>query len=210
MSNFLAVDTSSRYLTVIAQKGDKIQKSFIENCALNHSVVLMDEIERTLSRAQLTPAECDFFAAVTGPGSFTGIRIGISCIKGFATALNKRAVGVTSLEMLSYNVNSDCPYLVAIDAAHGNFYACGYNLKGECDIPPQFLSREQVEVFCRPVYGFEDMGLQNYVRLSVEDCLLPAVKAICERQGRSGGLEALYIKKSQAEEERAARLAKNE
>lgn len=210
MSNFLAVDTSSRYLTVIAQKGDKAEESFIENCALNHSVVLMDEIERTLSRAHLTPEECDYFAAVTGPGSFTGIRIGISCIKGFATALGKRAAGVTSLEMLSYNVNSDCPYVVAIDAAHDNFYACGYKPSGVCDISPRFLKKEQVEALNRPVFGFEELDFAGYTRLNVRSCLLPAVRFFCEKQERSGGLDALYIKKSQAEEERAARLAKDE
>lgn len=210
MSNFLAVDTSSRYLTVVAQKGEKKEKSFIENCALNHSVVLMDEIERTFSRINLTPAECDFFAAVTGPGSFTGIRIGISCIKGFATALNKRAAGVTSFEMLSYNVNSDRPYAVAIDAAHGNYYACGYKPSGVCDVSPRFLKRAEIEALNRPVFGFEDLDFENYTRLSVEDCLYPAVKFFCERRGRNGELNALYCKKSQAEEERAARLAENE
>ena len=210
MSNFLAVDTSSRYLTVIAVKGETVEKSFIENCALNHSVVLMDEIERTLSRAQLTSAECDYFAAVTGPGSFTGIRIGISCIKGFALATGKRAAGVTTFEMLSYNVNSDCPYVVAIDAAHGNFYACGYKASGVCDIQPQFLKKEQVEKLNRPVFGFEELDFENYTRLKVEDCLLHAVRFFCEKKGRRGGMEALYVKKSQAEEERAARLANGE
>ena len=207
MSNFLAVDTSSRYLTVVAQKGDKVEKSFIENCALNHSVVLMDEIEKTLEKANLTPQECDFFAAITGPGSFTGIRIGISCIKGFAAALGKRAAGVTTFEMLSYNVNSDCDYIVAIDASHGNFYVCGYKPSGVCDISPRFLKRAEVEGFHRPIYGFEDLDFENYTRLSVEDCLLPAVRFFCEKRGRSGELTALYCKQSQAEEERAARLA---
>ena len=209
MSNFLAVDTSSRYLTVIAAKGERVEKSFIENCALNHSVVLMDEIERTLSRADLTPSECDYFAAVTGPGSFTGIRIGISCIKGFAAALNKRAAGVTTFEMLSYNVNSDCPYVVAIDAAHGNYYACGFQPSGACDISPRFLKKEQVEALARPVYGFEELDFSSYTRLNVENCLLPAVRFFCEKRGRNGGMQALYVKKSQAEEERAARLAKD-
>ena len=207
MSNFLAVDTSSRYLTVVAQKGEKTEKSFIENCALNHSVVLMDEIERTLSRVNLAPQDCDFFAAVTGPGSFTGIRIGISCIKGFATALGKRAAGVTSFEMLSYNVNSNCPYVVAIDAAHGNFYACGYKPSGVCDIPPRFMKKAEVEALLRPVFGFEQLDFTNYTRLNVEDCLYPAVKFFCEKRGRSGQMNALYCKQSQAEEERAARLA---
>lgn len=207
MSNFLAVDTSSRYLTVVAQKGERVEKDFIENCALNHSVLLMDVIDGVLSRCLLKPEECDFFAAVTGPGSFTGIRIGVSCIKGFATALGKRAVGVTSFEMLSYNVNSDCGYAVAIDAAHGNYYVCGCKPSGVCDVPPRFINAGQVEALNRPVYGFEDLPFENYTRLNVQDCLLPAVKFFGEKKFRNGGLSALYVKKSQAEEERAAKLA---
>lgn len=207
MSNFLAVDTSSRYLTVVVKKGERVEKDFIENCALNHSVVLMDAIDGVLSRCALTPRECDFFAAVTGPGSFTGIRIGVSCIKGFSAALGKRAVGVTSFEMLSYNVNSDCDYLVAIDAAHGNYYVCGYKPSGVCDLPPCFIKAEQVEALKRPVYGFEELPFGQYTRLNVADCLLPAVKFFGEKQCRNGELCALYVKKSQAEEERAAKLA---
>ncbi len=202
MSNFLAVDTSSRYLTVVACKGDKAERGYIENCALNHSVVLMDEIERVLSRADLSPDECDFFAAVTGPGSFTGIRIGISCIKGFAAALGKRAAGVTAFEMLSYNVNSDCGFAVAIDAAHGNFYVSGYKSSGVCDVPPCFMDRGALLALDRPIYGFEELDLPAYTKLNAGDCLLPAVRFFCEERGRYDNLGALYVKRSQAEEER--------
>lgn len=206
MSNFLAVDTSSRYLTVVACKGDKVAKSYIEDCALKHSVTLMAEIERVLGEISLAPAECDFFAAVTGPGSFTGIRIGISCVKGFATALSKRAAGVTAFEMLSYNVNSDCDFALAIDALHGNFYVCGYNRTGGCDISPRFLSREELVALGRPIYGFEELSLPAYTRISAGDCLLPAVRFYCDEGGRENHLDALYVRASQAEEERAARL----
>lgn len=204
MSNFLAVDTSSRYLTVVAEKDGRVEKSFIADCALNHSVVLMDEIERVLSRLSLSPAECDYFAAVTGPGSFTGIRIGISCVKGFASALCKRAAGVTAFEMLSYNVKSDCPFAVAIDGLHGNFYVSGYGADGKCDISPAFMNRNALVALNRPVYGHEDLDLPVYFRLNAGDCLYPAVKYLCGEEKRSGSLCALYIKKSQAEEEREA------
>lgn len=204
MSNYLAVDTSSRYLTVAVCKGNNKVVSHLADCAMNHSVVLMDEIDKALDKAGLTPAECDFFAAVTGPGSFTGIRIGVSCIKGYATALGKRAFGVTAFDLISYNVNSDCDYLVAVDAAHGNYYVCGYSAHGYCNISPRFLSRENVVEFSLPVYGFEDLDLPGYTKLEAKDCLCPAVEKACEYDG--GGLHALYVKKSQAEEERAARL----
>lgn len=205
MSNFLAVDTSSRYLTVVAQKDGKKAVNYIADCAMNHSVALMDEIERTLGEVNLTPAECDFFAAVTGPGSFTGIRIGISCVKGYAAALKKRAVGVTTFDMLSYNVNSGCDYFVAVDAMHGNYYVCGYDREGVCNFPPACLSGEELTALNRPVYGFEELPLPDYTALDAGACLYPAV---CEREKRGvdgGALRALYVKKPQAEEEREAR-----
>lgn len=205
MSNFLAVDTSSRYLTVIAQKGKKHVVRHIPDCSMNHSVVLMDEIDKAMDEAGLTPDACDFFAAVTGPGSFTGIRIGLSCIKGFATALGRRAFGVTVFEMLSYNVQSSCDYLVAVDAAHGNFYVCGYSYTGEQNLAPCYLSLDEVEKLARPVYGFEDLHFSLYTKLSAEKCLYPAILKCGDK---CGGLSALYVKKSQAEEERLKRLGK--
>ena len=203
MSNFLAIDTSSRYLTVAAYRDGKPFVSHVADCAMNHSVVLMDEIEKVLGEAKLTPADCDFFAAVTGPGSFTGIRIGVSCVKGYAVALGKRAVGVTTFDMLSYNVNSGCDYLIAIDAAHGNYYVCGYNSGGERTIEPCCLSESEVIALGRPVYGTEDLNLPLYTRLEPEKCLVSAVLKAAERGGK---ISALYVKKSQAEEEREKRI----
>lgn len=204
MSNFLAVDTSSGYLTVAVCKGKNQIVKHLPDCAMQHSVVLMDEIDKALAEAGLTPADCDFFAAVTGPGSFTGIRIGLSCIKGYAVALNKPAVGVTTFDMLSYNVNSGCDYLIAVDALHGNFYVCGYNAEGGCDLPPCCLSTEEIIKTARPVYGTEETALPLYTRLDPAKCLVPAVIKAEERGG--GALSALYVKKSQAEEEREKRI----
>lgn len=200
MNNFLAVDTSSKHLTVAAVKDGKAVVNFIPDCAMRHSVVLMNEVEKVLNEANLTPAECEGFAAVTGPGSFTGIRIGISCVKGFATALNKKCLGVTAFDLIAYNVNSGVSYLVAIDAAHGYYYACGYTADGVCDMQPCYISKEAVEALDRPVYGFEELDLTNYNKVEISACLVPAVQN-CAKEGVS----ALYVRKSQAEEERIAR-----
>lgn len=201
MSNFLAVDTSSKHLTVVAVKGDREVVNFIPDCAMRHSVLLMDEIERTLGEANLTPAECDFFVAVTGPGSFTGIRIGISCVKGFATALNKKCLGVTAFDLIAYNVKSSMPYAVAIDAAHGYYYVSGYTAQGVCDIQPTYISKEALTALNRPIYGFEELNLEGYTKVDIGSCLAPAAKG-CAKEG----VYALYVRKSQAEEERIARL----
>lgn len=202
MSKFLAVDTSSRYLTVAAQNGAQTTVNFIEDCAMNHSVVLMGEIEKTLKEVGLTPAECDYFVSVTGPGSFTGIRIGIACVKGLAAATGKKCAGVTVFDMISYNVNSDCDYLVAVDAAHDYYYVCGYTADGRMNIAPAYLSFGEVAEMNLPVYGFEVLPFANYKQVDVKNCLLSAAVKCAEKDG---GAEALYVRKSQAEEERLKR-----
>lgn len=202
MSKFLAVDTSSRYLTVAAQNGAQKTVNFIEDCAMNHSVVLMGEIEKTLAKVGLAPAECDNFVAVTGPGSFTGIRIGIACVKGLAEATGKKCAGVTVFDMISYNVNSDCDYLVAVDAAHGYYYVCGYSADGRMNIAPAYLSFGEVAAMKLPVYGFEVLPFANYTQVDVKNCLISAAEKCVEN---GGSVEALYVRKSQAEEERLKR-----
>jgi tRNA threonylcarbamoyl adenosine modification protein YeaZ len=196
MSNFLCVDTSSRYLSVLACKGDKKVLRHLDNCAMKHSVMLMDEVDKALIEAELSPNECDFFGAVTGPGSFTGIRIGISTAKGFSVALSKPLVSVTSFELIAYNVKEQDFYVV-IDAAHEHFYVQGF---GKCATPPSYKSREEVESFICPLYGFEDLNLLNYTKLDAGECLYPAV---CALEGnKSYKMDALYVRKSQAEEGR--------
>ncbi|MGN0818316.1 MAG: tRNA (adenosine(37)-N6)-threonylcarbamoyltransferase complex dimerization subunit type 1 TsaB [Candidatus Coproplasma sp.] len=200
MSNFLAVDTSSRHLTVIAVKGDKIIKIFEPDCALNHSVRLMDAVDAAFNEADLIPAQCDFFAAVTGPGSFTGIRIGVSAVKGFALATGKKTLGVTSFDLIAYNVNCREKFLTIIDAAHGYLYCCGYNADRSVFMPPCYLSREDAQGYGLPFYGFESLDLPNYTRLDAGDCLYGAVKAL--EGDVSDDISALYVRKSQAEEGR--------
>lgn len=195
MSNFLAFDTASKHLTVIAQKGEKTVLRFVPDCAMRHSVILMDEIDKALSEAGLTPAECDFFAVVTGPGSFTGIRIGIAAAKGFALAADKPLKGVTAFDLIAYNVNSGEPFLTAVDAAHDHYYVCGYE-KGEVTLLPRYLSRGEVEELGLPVYGFEELPFTPYNKLEIKNCLLKAACLAPETEG----VHALYVRKSQAEE----------
>ena len=199
MSNFLAVDTSSRYLEVLAVKGEKAALRFMPDCALKHSVVLMGEVDKALREAGLSPAECDFFAAVTGPGSFTGIRIGISTVKGFAVATGKPLVSVTAFELLAYNVEDDNFYTV-IDAAHSHYYACGFNSKKEVIFAPCYLSADEVEKLDGRKYGFEDLPISDYTKLDIQNCLYPAVTANADK--KSDKMQALYVRKSQAEENR--------
>lgn len=199
MSNFLAIDTSSRYLTVVAQKGGKTVVRHLADCAMRHSVILMDEIDAALTEADLRAEECDFFAAVTGPGSFTGIRIGIASAKGFALAAGKPLLGVTSFDLIAYNVKNE-RFAVVIDAAHSYYYVCGYGKDKNVISEPAYMSGEAVKNLGLPLYGFEDLPLDNYSKLDIKNCLYPA---ICRSESKlSDNIEALYVRKSQAEEAR--------
>lgn len=196
MSNYLAVDASSRYLTVVAKSKKNLILRHLSDCAMKHSVIIMDEVDAALKEAELTPAECDFFCAVTGPGSFTGIRIGISTVKGLALGAGKPLLGITSFDLIAYNVNSE-NFCVVIDAAHSHFYAKGY---GKSEFAPAYLNLEEVEGLGCPLYGFEELPLKNYTRLDIKECLPVAI-------GKSAGnltdnIAALYVRKSQAEEGR--------
>lgn len=194
MSNFLAIDTSSRYLTVLAQKGDRQVLRHMSECAMKHSQILMDEIEAALSEAGLTPDECDFFAAVTGPGSFTGIRIGIATVKGFALATGKPLLAVTAFDLIAYNV-ADENFCVVIDAGRNYYYVCSYpgGEKSHC-----YLSEEEVKKLKNKLYGFENLPFENYVKLDVKTCLHPAI--CLNERNLSKNIQALYVRKSQAEE----------
>lgn len=198
MNNFLAIDTSSKYLSVVAKKDDKVVEKFLPDCALNHSVVLMDVVDCAMAECGLTPEECDVFCAVTGPGSFTGIRIGIATVKGLAFGSGKSLGQVTSFEQVAYNVRMD-DFCVAIDAGHDYYYACVYE-GGVQTLAPCYLSRERVEGLNKKIVGFENLNLTNYTQISLEGCLYKAVMSkpdlVCK------DISALYVRKSQAEENR--------
>ena len=199
MNNFLAIDTASRHLTVLAVKGVKKVLKHLPDCAMRHSVILMDEIDSALNEANLAPEECDCFCAVMGSGSFTGIRIGIAAVKGFALGVNKPLLPVTSFDLIAYNVNSENFYTV-IDAAHGYCYVCGYGADKKITLEPCYLSAEEVASLPYPLYGFEDLQFSNYTRLQAQECLYTAVRLNADKIGNE--MRALYVRKSQAEEGR--------
>ncbi len=143
MKNFLAIDTSSKYMTVLAAKDGKTFVSYVPDCAMRHSMLLMGEIDKVLSEAELSLNDCDFFSAVVGAGSFTGIRIGISTIKGFCLAAGKPSLPVTSFAVAAYNAIDGERPLCLVDALHGNCYVCGFDENKKIIRPPIFPLRKQ-------------------------------------------------------------------
>lgn len=203
LKNFLAVDTSSEYLTVIAVKDGNPTISHLPDCAMKHSVALLNEIDRVLDKSGMTLADCDFFSAVVGAGSFTGIRIGISAMKGFCLALQKPALPVTSFDVVAYNSVETGKRLCLVNAMHDAYYACGY--EGESVVyPPCYLTEEEVLALQKQGYALvsaSELPISAKAEVQVVDGktgLLNAVNVLSE-QGKFGELVALYARKSSAE-----------
>ena len=205
MKNFLAVDTSCNYLTVIAAKNGEIFSTFIEDCSMKHSVTLMTAVDETLKKADMTLADCDFFAAAVGAGSFTGIRIGISAVKGFCLACGKPSLPVTSFDVAAYNaIDKDAGRILClIDALHDSYYACGYE-NGEVILSPAYLTEEEVLALAKEGYALRSTSeLPVSTKAEVEiaspvEGLANAVRVLADK-GAFGELTALYVRKSSAE-----------
>ncbi len=202
MKNFLAIDTSNEYLTVIASKGGQTEVFFEPKCGMQHSVRLMSAIEETMQKAGLSPEACDFFAAVTGPGSFTGIRIGVSAAKGLAAALGKPVLGITSFETLAYNAEGK--RLAAIPAGRGFYYVCGFSAGGTIACGPARVGEDELFRLC------EEYAVRSFFPLPVDhekaDPAAGLLAAVLNAPEASfGDLSPFYLKKSQAEEEREAK-----
>lgn len=202
MQNFLAVDTSGSYLTVVAVKNGKAFSSFIENCAMKQSTLLMSAVDEVLKKADLSLSECGFFASVVGAGSFTGIRIGISAVKGFCSACNKPSLPITSFDVAAYNTVCG-KILCIVDALHDCYYACGYE-DGEVMYPPAYLTEEEVLALVES--GYKLVGCQSApIEKKTELCLVDPVAglekaaiALAEKNAFAP-LTALYVRKSSAE-----------
>lgn len=104
--NILAVDSCSKTASVAAFVGENLICEFYLNSGLTHSQTLVPMIDWVLKACSLKLSAFDAFAVTSGPGSFTGVRIGISAVKGMALALNKLCVGLSTLESMTYNFSN--------------------------------------------------------------------------------------------------------
>ncbi|KNZ40536.1 tRNA (adenosine(37)-N6)-threonylcarbamoyltransferase complex dimerization subunit type 1 TsaB [Acetobacterium bakii] len=115
--NILTIDTSTIVASAAILNEDKLIGEVVINHQKKHSEKMMVAIDHLLSDGGLSIKDIDVFGVVVGPGSFTGLRIGMATIKGFAQALNKPVVGVSTLESLAMNIpcssGTICPVLDA-------------------------------------------------------------------------------------------------
>jgi tRNA threonylcarbamoyladenosine biosynthesis protein TsaB len=127
----LAVDSATRRCSVAIVVGEQLAAELSVESDQTHSTRLMDLIREALRLAYLDISDIDGFAVSLGPGSFTGLRIGVSMVKGLAFTLRKPCVGVSSLEALA---RACLPWPLGIcaliDARKQEVYAACYRAEG--------------------------------------------------------------------------------
>ena len=123
----LALDTSTLVSSVAIASSEKLIAELILQTKLTHSEVLMPHIEQILAMTKLEKADLTGIAVSIGPGSFTGLRIGLAAAKGMAYALKLPIVGVSTLEALAYHYPIPNIYIAPLlDAQKGNVYMALY------------------------------------------------------------------------------------
>lgn len=128
----LAVDTSAKVTSVAIVDENGILSEFNSHTNLTHSQALMPMINSALSCSKISLNDIDCFACAVGPGSFTGLRIGIAAIKGLAYGQNKPCVGISTLDGLSYNLKGFDGIICAVmDARCKQVYTSIHEFCGE-------------------------------------------------------------------------------
>lgn len=225
----LAFESSAKAASVALVRDDELVAQSTQCSALTHSCTLLPMAEDMLKNCNIRLDEVDMFACAHGPGSFTGIRIGVATVKGMAWAAEKPCIGVSTLEAMAWHGVAVggviCPVM---DARRSQVYNALFEIRDGIPVrltPDRAISLEEL--------ANDVSGLQVPVTLVGDGCvitsaffrekgiafsLLPsnlsfqsawgvAMATKGKPAGDSASLLPVYLRLSQAERERQARLA---
>lgn len=119
----LSLETATRAGSIAISSGQRILAAREGDASLSHSSDLLRLVKSSLEESQLTLREIELFAASIGPGSFTGLRIGLATIKSFAATLSRPCVGVPTLEAIASQAGPSSRTLALLPAGRGELYA---------------------------------------------------------------------------------------
>ena len=119
----LAVDTCSPRASLALARDDALLATLEDNKQLPHSQTLFANLEEVLTLAQVDLSQVDFLAGNTGPGSFTGVRVGLAALKGVGQALDRTVIGVDALDLTALAVGFQGSFLVLLEAGRREVYA---------------------------------------------------------------------------------------
>jgi tRNA threonylcarbamoyladenosine biosynthesis protein TsaB len=141
----LAIDTSANLCAVCVWEGDAAIARITQDIGTGHAELLMGMVDDVLAQAGKTYADLTRIGVVIGPGSFTGVRVGVSTARGLALALSISALGVTTLEGLAHEARAlhpGRPVLAVIDARREQLYSALYDRNGSLIAEPAVLDAQ--------------------------------------------------------------------
>ena len=201
----LYIDTSSSYL----YSGIVEKRELLAECKINYgkdlSKFALSEIKNMFKKTNLSPVDIDKIIVVSGPGSFTGIRIGMTFAKIFAWSLNKKITTISSLDAMSSSINSNKLIVPVIDARRGYVYAGVYE-NDELILENQYIKLEDLINYLKTLnkeYIFvtnnDNLKLDNIIKYNPN--ILKIVLKYQEKESINPHLvEPNYLKLVEAEE----------
>jgi len=132
MCKLLTIDTTTEFLSLAITRGDKVVAKMHKKAPMMHSTLLVPMIAKLLKKAHMKLQDLDGFCVSIGPGSFTGLRIGVTTIKGLAYSLDKPVVTVPTLDVIAHNAKKFKGIICTVlDARKNKVYACLYKSDGK-------------------------------------------------------------------------------
>lgn len=186
--NFLAIDTTMDEIGIALSFNEKDIALVVHQSPKKHNNSLLPSIEKLLIENSCSISDFDVFGVVTGPGSFTGIRVGVATINALSYALNKKVIEITSLELARVG-NEEEDILALIDCRNNNFYAALF--KGN-ETEYMAINGEQAKEFSEKQVIYKETNPTS---------LLVAMKERIARKQYSEKAKPFYLKKSSAERE---------
>lgn len=222
----LGIDTSSSSLSVAVMDDDLLKGEFTLNHKLTHSEQMMPLLDSLLSHLELKMSDIDLIGVSVGPGSFTGIRIGVAAANAMAMALDIPVVGISSLEAMAYTAGETAYTIVStFDAQRERFYFNAYRFENselkaleaedvleKEDLIKKLESYHKVLLLGDAVFINEELPLN--VKKAKRAVRYVRASSVCELAhrdyllGKTGFAVPVYLRKSQAEIQFEERMSK--
>jgi len=218
----LALDTATGVCTVGLVRDGQILAEYSVSNGLTHSEGLMPQLDQMFARTGIKKEETDRIAVSIGPGSFTGLRIGLAAAEAMAYAWHCGICGVNTLEAMAYNIPVEGVTLAPVlDAQKGNFYTAFYAWKGgelQTLQPVEMVGADallqQLQSFGTPVmlmgecHKLKQRVLPAGISVAPDPLRLPKASSVALAAEKMDALEGegvfslrpYYIRKSEAEE----------
>lgn len=168
----LLIDTSLSDVSIAILKDGQVSSQITQSIPNEHSVYTVSFIDKALKESKIKPQDIQQIMVVTGPGSFTGLRIGLTIAKVYAYLLNIELICLSSLKIRALSIQHKfC--LSLIDAHHDNYYLGLYDSKNQEVIPEQFASKEKVLELIKQYHP--TIVSDNPLQFTKESTLTPAL-----------------------------------